>query len=315
MKILITGSAGFIASHLAKKLLSLECDVIGIDNFDPFYDIAIKEKNIVDLCKYPNYTFHKCDVRDKSAVAEILSKNVDLVIHLAAKAGVRPSILTPGEYFDVNINGTLSILEAMRATKTNKLLFASSSSVYGNNTSIPFNEKDPVDNPISPYAMSKKSCELLLYTYYFLYGIKSISMRLFTVYGPNQRPEMGIAQFIRKIQGGQLISLYGQGNSSRDYTYIEDIVNGVTSLIEKIDSYDIVNLGNNSPVKLIELISKIENELHKKAVVELLDTQPGDVDITYADIAHAKQKYGYSVNWTLENGLKEQIDHFLKNGH
>ncbi|MBC7333864.1 MAG: NAD-dependent epimerase/dehydratase family protein, partial [Actinobacteria bacterium] len=255
MNILVTGGAGFIGSHLCEKLLSLGHRVLCIDNFNDFYSPSIKRNNIKGVLTNPDFKLFEVDILNQSEINNIFSSYpIDLVIHLAARAGVRPSIAQPLLYEKVNVIGTLNILEACKYNKINKLIFASSSSVYGGSKKIPFSEEDRVDFPISPYASTKKSGELICYTYYHLYSIETICVRFFTVYGPRQRPEMAIHKFTRQIFNKEPIEVYGDGSSSRDYTYIDDIINGIVNMINKVQGYEIVNLGNSYPVKLLELI-------------------------------------------------------------
>ncbi|MHB8580423.1 MAG: GDP-mannose 4,6-dehydratase [Ignavibacteriaceae bacterium] len=314
MNILITGCAGFIGSNLCERLIKSNIEIIGIDNFDPFYDVKLKQQNVQALLENRNFKLYSGDIRDNDFLEGLFNKHTfNIVVHIAAKAGVRPSIENPREYYDVNVNGTLNLLENMRKHNVKKILFASSSSVYGNNKKMPFSEDYNNDNPMSPYAATKKSCELMLWTYYQLFGIKSISLRFFTVYGPRQRPEMAIAHFTKKIFMGENINLFANGESSRDYTYVDDIVNGIEYSLNKIDDYNIINLGNSSPVKLRYLVSVIENSLNKKAKITLYPNQPGDVDVTYADISKAKKILGYNPNIKIEEGIKKYTEWYIAN--
>jgi UDP-glucuronate 4-epimerase len=313
MNILVTGCAGFIGSHLTEHFLRNGHTVIGIDNFDEFYSRKIKEKNMNEARLSERFHFYESDIRDESAMLRIFSGHViDLVVHLAAKAGVRPSIEKPREYYDVNVMGTNVLLEAMRRFAVKKLLFASSSSVYGNNKKIPFSELDVVDFPISPYAATKKACELMCYTYHHLYGIDCYCFRFFTVYGPRQRPEMAISKFTESILKGDAIELFAGGTSSRDYTYIDDIVNGIVAGVEQVKGYQIINLGGASPINLLELVSLIEKISNKKAHFILSPTQGGDVDQTYADLEKARRLLNYRVTVSIEQGLTKYIDWVLK---
>ncbi len=318
MKILITGAAGFIGSHLSEKLLSLGHKVTGIDNFDPFYLKSIKQSNLEKSLQSENFKFIPCDL---SEIKNNLSGNendFDLVIHLAAKAGVRPSIENPHSYIETNILGTFHVLEWMKNTGCHKLIFASSSSVYGNNKKIPFHESDSVDRPISPYALTKKSCELLNYNYYHLYDLSIINLRFFTVYGPRQRPDLAIHKFFDLIYNDKPIQLFGDGRTGRDYTFIADTIQGICSSVERISKeqkiYETYNLGNSKPVLLKDLIEDIENIIGKKAIRKYLPMQEGDVDLTFADITLAKQMLGYSPSTPLHEGLlkfKEWFDRKL----
>jgi UDP-glucuronate 4-epimerase len=306
MNIFLTGAAGFIGSHFTEKLLQNGHTVIGLDNFDPFYNKSIKESNLERLKTFESFNFIEGDIRDKNVIGNIFKEyTIDLVVHLAAKAGVRPSIEDPSGYFEVNVNGTINILDQMVANNINKMLFASSSSVYGNNEKVPFSEKDNVDNPISPYAASKKSCELICSTYNTLHNINIFAFRFFTVYGPSQRPEMAIAKFTNAIINNEPITLFdGKGNTSRDYTFINDIVDGLYSSLDKVKGYEIFNLGESKTVKLIELVRIIESKLKKKAHIIFGEKQPGDVQTTFADISKANKILGYSPKVNIDEGIE-----------
>jgi len=315
MKILITGAAGFIGSHLSEYYLKEGVDVYGIDNFDDFYPLAVKLKNIEPFINYANFHFTELDITDYNQFNKLNNISFDIVFHLAAKAGVRPSIEAPQKYLNTNVTGTLNILEYMRANSCKKLVFASSSSVYGNCKTIPFAEHTLTDEPISPYAFSKKSCELLNYNYHHLYGIDILNLRFFTVYGPKQRPDLAIHKFIKKIANNEPIEMYGDGLSARDYTFIDDTINGVVKAGEYIlkneGVYDTINLGNSTPVKLADLISAIEKIVDKKISVIKKEMQEGDVDITYADIDKAHIMLGYSPKTKLEDGLKKFYNWYM----
>lgn len=306
MKVLITGSAGFIGSHVAEYFLEQGHQVIGIDNFDPFYNIEQKKKNLAIAQQNKNYTFIEGDITDADALA-MLPQGIDAVVHLAAKAGVRPSIENPQAYTHTNIKGTLTLLEWMKQRNIKKLVFASSSSVYGNNKKTPFRETDNVDFPISPYAFTKKACELMNHTYHHLYGFDIMNLRFFTVYGPRQRPDLAIRKFVELISTGKPIQMFGDGSTARDYTFINDTRDGVYKAFEYVTGnenvFETVNLGNNSPIKLIELINCIGETLGKKPIIEQQPMQPGDVDITYADINKAKKLLGYNPSTTLQQGI------------
>ena len=305
MNILVTGGAGFIGSHLVERLLGDGHTVVCIDNFDSYYDPAIKRSNIKQALSHPAYTLTKGDVRDPVALRKCFEgRSIDVVAHLAARAGVRPSIANPELYYDVNVMGTLQLLEAMRTSGVRKLVFASSSSVYGNNPHVPFSESDNVDNPISPYAASKKAGELLCHTYSHLHKFDVYCLRFFTVFGPRQRPDMAIHRFLQQIMDDQDITLYGDGSSKRDYTYITDIVNGVERAIARARGYEIINLGESRITSLLDLISLIEAELGKKAKIEWRPMQPGDVGTTYADIAKAQRLLDYVPKCDVSGGLK-----------
>ncbi|MCD4670786.1 MAG: GDP-mannose 4,6-dehydratase [Actinomycetia bacterium] len=319
MNILITGGAGFIGSHLSEKIIGLGHRVICIDNFNDCYDPAIKEYNLKDIIDNENFILHKADIVDRTAVHEIFSShNIDIVIHLAARAGVRPSLSNAALYEKVNVEGTINLLESCRGRSINRFIFASSSSVYGGNKKVPFSETDKVDFPISPYAATKKSGELICYTYHHLYNISVLAFRFFTVYGPRQRPGMAIHKFVRKIFNGDPIEIYGDGSSSRDYTYIDDIINGITGSLDLVSGYEIINLGNSYPVRLLDLVKLIEEKTGRKAVIKHVEPQPGDVFITYADIERAKKLIEYDPRTPIEEGLGYFIDWYrekLKEGN
>lgn len=311
--ICITGGAGFIGSHVVERLLSEGHTVAVIDNFNTFYDPLIKRRNIEPFLANENFKLFETDTRNSDEINNIFSENrFDELIHLAAMAGVRPSIENPVLYNDINLIGTMNLLEACRHNKITKLIFASSSSVYGNNKKVPFSESDPVDNPISPYASTKKSGELMVYTYHHLYNIKSACLRFFTVYGPKQRPEMAIHLFTDKIYNGEEIQMFGDGNSKRDYTFVDDIVDGILSCRTAEYDYEIFNLGRSDTIKLSELIKKIENKLGKKALIKRLKQQPGDVDQTFADISKAKKILHYNPKVSIDDGLEQFIKWYLQ---
>lgn len=311
--ILVTGVAGFIGSHLAEMLLKLGFKVIGIDNFDPFYDKSLKEQNVAGFISNTNFTFIEGDI----CIADTWNKihePIEAVIHLAAKAGVLPSLKDPTSYIHTNILGTQFVLEFMKEKQVKKLLFASSSSVYGNNPTIPFLETDNVDHPISPYAYTKKAGELMIHTWHYLYQIDAICLRFFTVFGPRQRPDLAIRKFTHKIVSGQPIEMYGDGSTARDYTFVNDTVDGIVKALHYVLGndrvYEIINLGNHHPVTLKELIDKIYTQLDMKPQIEVKEKQAGDVEITYADISKAKQMLGYEPNTSFDEGLKEFINWF-----
>ncbi len=310
---LVTGGAGFIGSHLVDNLLSEGNNVIAIDNFDDFYSRDIKLKNIATALTFDTFQLVEGDIRDRKLLDDLFSNNhFDVVVHLAAKAGVRPSIEDPEGYYDVNINGTLNILEAMKAYDIKKMIFASSSSVYGNNEKVPFSESDVVDFPISPYAATKKSGELLCHTYHHLYDFKINCLRFFTVYGPRQRPDLAINKFTKKIMNGETIQMFGDGTTKRDYTYIDDIIQGIKLAIDNLDGFEVFNLGESRTIMLKDLISQIENEIGEKAIIEKLPLQPGDVEQTYADISKARELLKYDPQYEIEEGIKNFIE-WMKN--
>jgi len=308
MNIAITGGAGFIGSHLCEKLIDSGHRVICIDNFDDFYDPSIKENNLSKMIGSSHFKLYRSDICSIDRMEEIFSENnIDLIIHMAAKAGVRSSIKNPLLYERVNILGTANLLECCRKYKISKFIFASSSSVYGGNKKVPFSEKDSVDHPISPYAATKKSGELICYTYHSLYDMSVYCFRFFTVYGPRQRPEMAIHKFIRQILGGENIEIYGNGSSSRDYTYIDDIISGILSSLDRIKNFEVINLGNSNTVKLIDLIKMIESVTGRKAHLKFTKNQPGDVFMTYADIRKAKKMLEYLPKTNIKEGLVKFI--------
>ena len=313
VKILVTGIAGFIGSNLGEHLIKGDVKLIGIDNFDPFYDRQIKENNLSILNRSPNFIFFEGDICDVSFLNSILiNETPDLVIHLAAKAGVRPSILNPSEYYNTNVIGTLNLLDAMKTVGCKKMIFGSSSSIYGNNKKVPFSEMDIVDNPISPYAATKKAGELLCHTYHHLYDFDIFCLRFFTVYGPRQRPDLAINKFTRYILEGKPLPFYGDGDTARDYTYIDDIIQGIMCAVNKLNGYDVINLGESNTITLSKLVDVLETQIGKKAVLEKLPMQPGDVEKTYADISKAKQVLGYNPTFSFEDGIKEFVTWFLQ---
>jgi len=309
MNILVTGAAGFIGSHVCEHFIKLGHSVIGLDNFDSFYPIEFKAQNLEDLNKSTRFQFYEADIRDKKGLDDIFrDANIEVVIHLAAKAGVRPSIESIEEYYDVNVNGTVNLLESMRKNGVKKMLFASSSSIYGNNGKVPFSETDTVDNPISPYASTKKSGELLCHVYHHLYNFDITCLRFFTVFGPRQRPDLAIHKFTRLIEEEKPIPFYGDGSTSRDYTYIADIVDGINCAINHLKGYQIFNLGESTVITLNQLVRTIENTLNKKAILNKQPMQPGDVNKTYADISRAKSEIGYNPKFDFETGIKEFVE-------
>ena len=314
MKVLITGAAGFIGSHLTERLLSEGFTVVGLDNFDDFYDPKIKLRNIEQCLKNKNFQLVEADIRDKTAVESAVDDDIEIIVHLAAKAGVRPSIEQPVLYADVNINGTLVMLEAAKNHKNIKFIFGSSSSVYGNNEKVPFSEDDNVDFPISPYAATKKACELICHTYHDLYDIPRTCLRFFTVYGPRQRPDLAIHKFARLIEQNNSISVYGDGTMMRDFTYIDDIIDGVTAAMKNCEGFNIFNLGESRPISVNDLITEIEKALGKKAQKQYLPPQPGDVERTFADVTKAVRELGYNPRTVIETGLKEFVSWLRETG-
>jgi UDP-glucuronate 4-epimerase len=308
-RLLITGAAGFIGSNLSDSMLYCGHEIMGIDNFDPFYNRTVKEGNISAALTNPNFRFREGDILDSSFLDKCLSEfRPEIVIHLAAKAGVGPSLLNPHEYYQVNVMGTLNLLEAMRRNDIKNLVFASSSSVYGNNQKIPFSETDTVDSPISPYAASKKAGELLCHTFHHLYQFNIICLRFFTVYGPRQRPDLAIHKFVRAILNDEAISIFGDGSNSRDYTYIDDITDGINMAVLNCSGFEIVNLGGSQPVALLQLVSLIEQSTHKKAKINFLPMQKGDVNRTSADISKAEMILNFSPKVNIETGISKYIE-------
>ena len=310
MKAIVTGAAGFIGSHLCQRLLKEQWSVVGIDNFDNFYDPEIKRSNIKDCLPNKRFRLVEADIRDAATMNKTAAEGADIIVHLAARAGVRPSIEQPALYADVNVNGTVAMLEAARKNGIKKFVFASSSSAYGNNKKVPFSEDDNVDFPISPYAATKKAGELICHTYHHLFGIAMTCLRFFTVYGPRQRPDLAIHKFTRLIEEGKPIPVYGDGSMMRDFTYIDDITDGTVAAINKCSGYNIYNLGESRPIKVNDLVREIENALGKKAIIERLPLQPGDVERTYADVTKARRDLGYSPNTEISVGLKRFVEWF-----
>ena len=310
---LITGAAGFIGSHLADKLLNEGNKVIVVDNFCDFYNPEIEENNVKHNLSNPNYKLYRADIRDRNELAKVFNENkIDVVIHLAAMAGVRPSIDNPIYYQEVNCVGTQNILEEMKLHNIKKLVMASSSSVYGNCKEVPFKENMIVDFAISPYAATKKANEVMTHVYHKLFDFNVIMLRFFTVFGPRQRPDLAINKFTRLMLNDEPIPMFGDGTTSRDYTYIDDIVDGIIKSCNYVennkDVYEILNLGNSSPVSLKEMINTIADVLGKTPNIQELPMQPGDVERTFADISKAKKLIGYNP----KTSFKEGIENFVK---
>jgi UDP-glucuronate 4-epimerase len=311
--ILITGAAGFIGSSLADDLLKQNYTVIGIDNFNDYYDPQIKRKNVELASKNPRYKLIESDICDVKEMHDLFKNNkIDEVVHLAARAGVRPSLEQPLLYEQTNCLGTDTILEEARQFGVKKLVLASSSSVYGNNKTVPFKETDDVSFAISPYAATKKANEVMAHVYHAVYKMNIIMLRFFTVYGPRQRPDLAINKFAKKISNGLPIDLYGDGKTYRDYTYISDIVNGIEKSLEYLDNnsnvYEIINLGSNNPITLNKMVETIEKELSKKAQINHLPMQPGDVNGTYANVEKAKKLLGYAPKVTFADGIHNFVE-------
>jgi UDP-glucuronate 4-epimerase len=311
MNVMITGGAGFVGSNLADFLLGKGDNIICYDNFDDYYNPQIKKRNISFQVNNPNYKCVVGDIRDFSHLVEtLLNYKIDLIIHLAAKAGVRPSILLPLLYYDINVNGTICILEAMKKCGIKKMIFASSSSVYAN-SNPPFKESLKIDEPISPYASSKKAAELICYTYSHLYAFDITCLRFFTVYGPRQRPDLAIHKFFKSIYENSQITFYGDGSSSRDYTYITDIIQGIYAAILNLKGYNIYNLGESKTIQLNDLLTLIESVTSHKAILDKLPVQPGDVNMTYADISKARVELGYNPLVDMKTGLSKFNEWYL----
>jgi UDP-glucuronate 4-epimerase len=304
VRVLVTGACGFIGSHVCEALLKRGDDVVGVDNFNSFYDPKLKEENAALLSQGSRFTLVRGSILDEKTLATAFTSAFDVVVHLAAWAGVRPSIEKPLLYARENVDGTVMLMDAIRAqTRMPRFVFASSSSVYGTNSKVPFHEDDPVDRPQSPYAATKKAGELLAYTYHEIFQLDVACLRFFTVYGPRQRPEMAIHKFARLMLDGKPVPRFGDGNSARDYTFIDDIVQGVLASIDREHGYRIYNLGNSRTVTLNELIEKLGVALGVEPKIESHPNQPGDVPITYADISRARAELSYRPDFPLEKGL------------
>jgi UDP-glucuronate 4-epimerase len=312
---LITGGAGFIGSHLVDRLLATGVDRITVvDDFNDFYDPQIKRANIRRHLADPRYELAEVDIRNGQALDQSLAgKQFDCIVHLAARAGVRPSLSQPQLYNETNVSGTLNLLEFARHHHVKQFVFGSSSSVYGINAKVPFSEDDPIRKPISPYAATKGAGELLCHTYSHLYGIRCICLRFFTVYGPRQRPDLAIHKFARLISEGTPIPVFGDGTTRRDYTYVDDIIDGVIGAINYNKSdYEVINLGESRTVELRELIALLEKELDAHAIIDRQPPQPGDVPQTFADITKARKLLGYNPSTQIEDGLRKFVDWFRR---
>lgn len=313
---LITGAAGFIGMHLSKKLLEIGCKVVGYDNLNDYYDVSLKESRLNILNQYENFTFHKADLIDKDYLEKVFTENeINIVINLAAQAGVRYSIENPDAYIQSNVVGFLNILEMCRHHKVDHLLYASSSSVYGANKKIPFSTEDQVDNPVSLYAATKKSNELMAHTYSHLYKIPTTGLRFFTVYGPYGRPDMAYFSFTKAIMEGKSIKVFNNGDMYRDFTYIDDIIDGVTKLIENSPAltnnelpYKVYNIGNNKPEKLMDFIQAIEHAVGKEANKEFYPMQPGDVYQTYADVSDLINDVEFKPDTPIQEGINRFVE-------
>ena len=311
MRVLVTGGAGFIGSHLVDSLLSDGSDVTVLDNFDSFYDRILKERNILSHRDHPRWRLVEADLRDAAELAARLTGPYDTIVHLAAKVAVRPSIDDPLTYQDVNVRGTQNLLEIARRMRVPQFVFASSSSVYGVNPRVPWSEDDIVLQPISPYASTKVSGELLGHVYSHLYGIRFVGLRFFTVYGPRQRPDLAIHKFARLLSAKRPVPVFGDGSTRRDYTYIDDIIAGVrAALTYDRNRYEIINLGNNKTVTLLEMIRLLEAALGVAATIDWLPEQPGDVPQTWASVAKARELLGYDPRTTFAEGVRRFTEWF-----
>lgn len=315
-RVLVTGAAGFIGSHVVDALLARGDRVLGVDNFDDFYDPAVKRANVAQACRSTAFTMVDADVRDAAAITRAIETiKPDVIVHLAARAGVRPSIAAPAVYADVNVRGTAVVLEAARAAGIQRVVFASSSSVYGNASRVPFSESDAAIQPVSPYAATKRAAELLCETFTELEPrLRIVSLRFFTVYGPRQRPDLAIHKFASLISSGRPIPVYGDGSSSRDYTYVTDTVQGVLAAIDRTRRSDVrhelFNLGESQTTTLAQLIALLEDALGREATIERLPPQPGDVLCTFADISRARDTLGYAPMVPIQDGIPRFVAWF-----
>ena len=315
MNFLVTGGAGFIGSHVCERLLRDGHNVWAFDDLNNFYDPQFKQRNLREIQSLAKpFEFVHGDITDAAALAEIFSSvKFDQVIHLAARAGVRPSLEQPALYQRVNVEGTVNVLEAARKSGVKKIVIASSSSVYGLNSKVPFSESDPIISAISPYAASKLACEALGHVYHHIYKMDVTMLRFFTVYGPRQRPDLAIYKFAKLISAGKPISVFGDGSAARDYTFVSDTIDGVIAATKKEFGYEIFNLGESETISLSRMIELLENALGKKAIIDRQPLQAGDVPITFADISKAREKLGYNPKVKFENGIKLFADWFRKN--
>ena len=312
--ILVTGGAGFIGSHLVDRLLAEgSWRVTVVDDFNDFYAPQTKHENVREHLRSSSYRLHEADIRDRARLEEIFKEaEFDCIVHLAARAGVRPSLREPMLYAETNINGTLKLLEQAREHGVKQFVFGSSSSVYGINAKVPFSETDPIRQPISPYAATKAAGELICHTYSHLYGIRCVCLRFFTVYGARQRPDLAIHKFAKLISEGRAIPVFGDGTTRRDYTYIDDIIAGVRAAIDyEASRYEVFNLGESRTVELNELIALLEKQLGRCALIERQPMQPGDVPQTFADVSKARRLLGYDPQTKIEDGLKRFVEWFL----
>jgi len=308
---LVTGAAGFVGSNLVDRLLEDGWRVCGLDNFDDFYDPQIKRRNLAAAEAHDAFQFREADIRDSDAVEAVFqAQRFDVVVHLAALAGVRPSVIESARFVDVNLLGSAVLLEKIRQHEISKLVFASSSSVYGVHSPTAFVETDDADHPISPYAATKRAGEHLCFAHHHLHATDITCLRFFTVYGPRQRPEMAIHKFVRRIENGEPLTVFGDGTALRDFTYVADVVGGIVASVERLQGYHVYNLGSGRPVELKALIEIIEEALGKKAILDFQPQQPGDVPQTFANISLARDELGYSPAVPLERGIREFVDWF-----
>jgi UDP-glucuronate 4-epimerase len=311
--ILVTGGAGFIGSHLVDRLLSDGVwRVTVVDDFNDFYAPSVKRENVREHMKSASYRLYEADIRDRSRLEDVFKEEkFDCIVHLAARAGVRPSLAEPMLYMETNINGTLNLLELAREHGVKQFVFGSSSSVYGINAKVPFSEEDPIRQPISPYSATKAAGELVCHTYSHLYGIRCVCLRFFTVYGARQRPDLAIHKFAKLITEGRAIPVFGDGTTRRDYTYIDDIIAGVRAAIDyEASDYEVFNLGESQTVELNKLIALLEKELDRHALVDRQPMQPGDVPQTFADVTKARRLLGYNPQTKIEDGIKRFVEWF-----
>jgi UDP-glucuronate 4-epimerase len=307
-KILVTGAAGFIGSHLIEALLKRGDAVTGVDNFDTYYDPSVKRVNLLPARRHDAFTFHEADICDADRMASILEERApDVIVHLAARAGVRPSIEDPALYYRVNVDGTRVVLDAALEQGVGHLVLASSSSVYSGSTRLPYREDEPADRPLSPYAATKRAMELLGHTYAHLHGMNLTLLRFFTAYGPRQRPDMAIHKFARLIDSGQAIPMFGSGDSLRDYTYIGDIVDGVVRAVDRPFPYEIINLGAGETNDLRTMIRVLADAMGKMAVIDEQPSQPGDAPATHADVSRARDLLGYAPSVSLDEGIRNFV--------
>ena len=316
VRTLVTGGAGFIGSTLVDRLLRDGAEVVAVDNFDPFYPEARKRRNLAGALAHPRFRLVELDIRDAAPTARLVRAiEPEVIVHLAARAGVRPSIEAPADYVAVNVLGTVHLLDAAsRLASRPRFIYASSSSVYGDRPDAPVRETDPVDHPVSPYAATKKACELLAHTFHHLHGLPVTGLRFFTAYGPRNRPDLAIAKFARLIERGEPVPMFGDGTTRRDYTFVEDIVDGNVRAIDRCSGHHLYNLGHSEPVALREMIDALGAALGKSPRVQTLPEQPGDVRQTYADITRAATELGYAPTTPFREGLRRFVEWYRAEG-